>query len=182
VEGDDGALETAAAGELGMGHRFLAGCLGLITVPITVFGSVLALFSWLLSIALSSGAERMLGAAELGVWLGGAIALGSLVLGTVLTAYSVRPLRPLFRDASARGHLDLVGEFATVTTLRVDEGFGQAELDDGSLLQVRAAAPSGLTRGSRALIVDYDRRRGTFRVVPMDGVMGEEWRTLEPPA
>ena len=69
-----------------------------------------------------------------------------------------------------------MGKVCTVITLKVDRTFGQAELDDGGsslLLQARCFKENELTRGSRALIFDYDMKEDIFHVVPFTGALDE---------
>jgi hypothetical protein len=137
--------------------------LGLGGVPVTVMLSILILAAW----SFCLGAMQLLGGSP--GWLLFAAALLSLTIAVPLTSLLVRPLRRFFVTLPATRHRDLLGKVCTITTLRVDERYGQAEIEDGGaglIVQVRANGPSPLARGDRALIFDY--KDEVFHVAPVD--------------
>jgi hypothetical protein len=154
----------------------LVNTFGLGGVPVTIPLSLVVLFAWLLSIAatqfLAGDAAR-----SLGTLASVAVAVVALGLALPLAALSVRPLRRLFVEHGAPEHRRLVGKVCTITTLRVDDRFGQAEIHDGGaglLVAVRCGEPNDLTRGSAALIFDYSDLDGTFQVARLeDGAAGD---------
>jgi hypothetical protein len=86
----------------------------------------------------------------------------------------VRPLAPIFVHTTSRGGRHLIGKACVVRTGRVDDRFGQAELDDGGaglLLHVRCAGENALKKGDEALIIDYDAQRDVYIVEPMKGLL-----------
>ncbi len=179
LDGFDGALDGADGGDVGdadgeSGSGVLA-ALGLAGVPLTVSLSLLIFFAWFLTYA---GME-LFGAWRWGffggVWVAAlvtAVACGGALL---ITALAVRPLRPVFATQTAMHRHELVGKVCTVTTQRVDERFGQAELDDAEgatlLLQVRCPESGYFKRGQKALIYDYEVEKEVFWVSPLDKKM-----------
>lgn len=138
--------------------------LGLGGVPVTVMLSILILVAWIFCVT----AMQLLGGGSPG-WLVAAAALLSLTIAVPLTSLLVRPLRRFFVTLPATRHRDLLGKICTVTTLRVDERYGQAEIEDGGaglLVQVRSNGPVRLARGDRAIIFDY--RDEVFLVAPVE--------------
>lgn len=134
--------------------------LGLKDVPLPVWLSVFVLVGWMLTIL----GVHFLTSGPVGAWAVFAVAA---VLGVVSASAASRPLAPLFKSHPAVEHRALVGRTCTITTLRVDETFGQALVDDGAaglLVQVRCQEPGELERGSQALIFDYDPDEGFFHV------------------
>lgn len=148
-------------------HGGIAGliqALGLGGVPVTVMLSILILLAW----SFCLGAMQLLGGGS-PVWLVLAAALLSLVIAVPLTSLLVRPLRRFFITLPAPRHRDLLGKVCTITTLRVDERYGQAEIEDGGaglIVQVRSNGPVRLARGDRAIIFDY--RDEVFLVAPVE--------------
>jgi hypothetical protein len=142
----------------------LLALVGLGGVPAGISLSLLVLFSWFLTFAgtLAVGARG---------WLaGGALALGAFVGGVAATALCARPLRKVLASRSAPRSREFVGRVCQVTTQRVDEHFGQAEVEGEPLVvQVRCVEANGLTRGSRALIFDYDAEQAVFLISPLEG-------------
>ena len=148
-------------------HGGVAGliqALGLGGVPVTVMLSILILVAW----SFCFGAMQLLSGRS-PVWLVAAAALLSLTIAVPLTSLLVRPLRRFFITLPAPRHRDLLGKVCTITTLRVDERYGQAEIEDGGaglIVQVRSNGPVRLARGDRAIIFDY--RDEVFLVAPVE--------------
>lgn len=149
----------------------LASALRLRDAPVTVILSFFSLFGWLGS----SLAMMSLGGLGLPTWLIGLpVLLVVSVLSLILTSFAVRPVAPLFQTRHAKQHTQLVGRVAVVSTGRVDEGFGQANLEDGGaglIIQVRAAPSLGLAKGDRCLIVDQEG--GIFRIERMTDLLAD---------
>lgn len=159
VDGGDGDYDGGLAG---MWHG-----LGLGGVPVTLSLSLLVLAGWVFCLL----AMDVLGGGTAG-WLAGTTALLCLGVAVPVTALLVRPLRRFFVTHPALDHRSLVGKICTIATLRVDERYGQAEIEDGGaglLIQVRATAPHELRRGDRALIFDY--KGEVFHVAPLGAVL-----------
>jgi hypothetical protein len=162
----------------GDGDTGVLDVLGLGGVPATFALSLLVFLSWILCFVASQalGVEGGLaGAATAALSFGAALPLAGLV---------VRPLRRFFQMDRAVENPSLVGKVCTVTTLRVDERYGQAEIPDGGaglLVQVRSARrDNGLRRGDQAIVYEY--RDEVFWVSPLDRALAEgtarpeEWR------
>ena len=100
-------------------------------------------------------------------------------MAVALTSLATRPLRKLFRMAPVTVSQDLVKQICKLTTLRVDEKFGQAEVDDdgaGLLVQVRCRRKNDMTRGDRAIIYEYDAAREVFWIAPLDKDLSETYK------
>jgi hypothetical protein len=146
--------------------------LGLGGVPVTLTLSVLILAAW----GFCLGALELLGSAG---WTRVAAPLLSLALAVPVTAVLVRPLRRFYATFAAPSHRDLLGKLCTITTLRVDERYGQAEVEDGAaglLVQVRSTDPGRLHRGDRALIFDY--KDEVFYVEPVNQALQRDLEKL----
>lgn len=154
---------------------------GLTGVPTMVALSIPILWGWLFT---ALGSEALKHLMTEGVWfiLGGfLVLLSSLTLAIFLSALIIRPLRRFFVSNEGLRQAEIVGKVCVVKTLHVDEGFGQAEFDDGGaglLIQVRAREGNGLTKGSKALIIGRDEEREAFLVQLYDdsveaSVLGE---------
>ncbi len=171
-EGATEGLAEGAAEGLGEAVGEHHGCLGLAGIPFSIVGSSVVTFAWGFSYF---GMKLFAGL------LGGAIALvglgvGAMVLAVGSTAIALRPMRKMFRIAPVTGRRDLVGRICTITTLRVDDKFGQAEVDDGGvpiLIQARSSRPNSFSRGSRALVFKYDAEKEVFYISPLSEDMAE---------
>ncbi|MGR9053138.1 MAG: ubiquinone biosynthesis protein, partial [Gammaproteobacteria bacterium] len=99
------------------------------------------------------------------------VAAGSavLVLGFVFAIYCTgkitRPLSRLFVTHEARSNNSLVASFCEITSLSVNDKFGQAKVEDGGaglIISVRADTPNNLKKGDRALIYEYDPEKNLY--------------------
>lgn len=154
--------------------------LGLRGVPLTVWLSFFVLIAWVAlllgSVFVAPLLQTVVGS------LGSSLLVGvaGLTLSAVLTSFAVRPVRRLFAAQIAPKNLALVGKVCTVTTMRVDGGFGQAEIEDGGaglLVQVRSVEPNNLTRGSHALVFEYDNDEGVYHITEVEH--GPDLRAME---
>ena len=150
--------------------------LGLKGVPLSIVTGLIALFAWVscyLIVALFSvGAP--------GNWfnlvVGTAAIPASLLVSVLVTAQVVRPLRPLFQalNASAPDKV-LLGATATVRSSRVDEKFGEAQLQiDGAdlIVKIRAPVEKNLKKGDKVVLIEHKKEQNLFWVVPVEEFQG----------
>jgi hypothetical protein len=81
----------------------------------------------------------------------------------------LHPFRGAFHRNPARDRRSLIGKVARVSSLRVDGKFGVARIEDGpDVFEVHVRCPEAnrLGQGSKVLVIDFDPREETFRVVP----------------
>jgi len=167
----EGAAEGAGA------RRGCLSALGVGEVPLAISLSLVVVFGWVLSYGGTALLGRVTQTAAWGLLAALGLGLGSLVVAFGLTAVVLLPLRKALRTPPSLSHHDLVGRPCRLTTGSVDREFGQAEVEveDGSvvLVQVRSFERNELTRGSRALIFDYDPAQGSFQVTPLEGELAD---------
>lgn len=167
LAGADGSAEAAGG--------FLS-ALKLRRVPVTVSFSLFSAFSWLFSCLTMQTAGPALADLSIPTWVLGipAMLIVSFV-ALMVTSLAVRPLGKLFHThVAGKSQTDLVGKVCVVSTGRVDDKFGQANLEDGGaglILQVRARPGNGIKRGDRVLIIGWDEKLGGFNVEPMKDLM-----------
>jgi hypothetical protein len=140
--------------------------LGLAKVPITISMSVILLVCWIISLLAMSYAPGVVGTAS---WVAPAVLPATLIVGLPLAGLLVRPLGGVFEVREGKSNRDYVGHTCTVTTGHVDDGFGQATVEDGGtvlVIPVRCDRPGALARRDRALIIDFDLERQAYLVEP----------------
>lgn len=145
--------------------------LGLASVPITISFSVIVLVCWVASLLGMSYASAAVGG--LAGWLPAVMLLLVIVVGIPVGGLLVRPLGPLFEMNEGKHNLDYVGFTCTITTGRVDDGFGQATVEDGGtvlVIPVRCDKPGALGRGHKAVIIDFDTSREAYVVEPVSSL------------
>lgn len=168
----------AGDGHAGHGHDAdvdgggLFHTLGLTSVPITISLSVIMLLGWIGSLmAMSYGASALGG----GRWVPGVVLLVVVILILPAAGLLVRPLRAIFELKESKRNKDYVGHTCTITTGQVDAEFGQATVEErGTVLviPVRCDRPDVLSRGARALIIDFDPEREAYLVEPTADLAG----------
>lgn len=182
IDGIDGAadaLDGGADGDLDVGDGGFLGLLstvGLRGVPLTFSLSVLILWSWALC-WLGMHYLAPIAPAALPVWLVSLVIFAvSFLVGVLGASVSVRPFQRVFKTHQAPPKLAFIGRPCTITTATVDAKFGQALCEDGGaglVISVRYEGKATLTKGRRALLVDYDPARDVFTVEPLEA-MGDE--------
>ena len=163
----DGDIDGHAHG-LGLGN--IVNALGLGGVPITIVFSALVLFGWVLSMLVTGPLWGSISGGVLGVGMGSLLGLAAFVGAIPLASAATRPLKGLFVVHQAPRRKTFVGRTCTVTTQRVDDHFGQAEIADGGaglLVQVRCNRENELTKDSEAIVFEYDRKREVYLVAPI---------------
>ena len=145
---------------------------GLTGVPFSIVVTLLVLTGWtmctLASIWLMPWVPTLILKLAAGL---GLLAL-CFALSIIVTARLVRPLRGLFVTQYGRSNNELVGQVCVITTGSVDERQGLAEVAQrgaGILIQVWATSPNTLTRGSRAVIAEYDAAQRRYLVHALEG-------------
>jgi hypothetical protein len=89
----------------------------------------------------------------------------SFMLSVFLTGRIVQPLSSLFVTHEACSKQSLIAQSCEITSMTVDEQFGQAKLEDGGaglIISVRAKQPNALTKGHKAMIYDYDAEKNVY--------------------
>jgi len=181
----DGAVADAAdSGDTSDGarHGALSGLLnmmGVRGVPITVVASFVLLWAWVISMV----GTKLLGAAAATFLVGGFLASASVFGSLVLAAISTRPLRKVFVTPTAPSRAALVGKMCIVTSAKVNDTFGRAEIEDGAtgfVAEVRCPQDNQLTRGEKALVYRYDPADGVFFIGPVDDALAEASNVVDP--
>jgi len=138
--------------------------LGVAGIPITIVGGVASIFAWVTSIA----AARVLPDSMV---MSVATLVGSAIAGLALAGLAVRPIRGVFNTPPAASRKEIVGKICTVRSLRVDDMVGTAEVADGGsgfIAEIRCFRENKLTLGSKAIVYDYDTKKGIYHVGPLD--------------
>ncbi len=142
--------------------------LGLAGLPIALTATLVSLFSWFASFLLMS----IIGDRNdtLLIIVGVVVIVVSLVVGVLAASVVSRPVGKVFAAGAGRSRGDLAGQLCVITTLKVTDVFGQAEVADpagGTLLvQVRCNVENDLTAGDQALIFGRDSSADTYLVSP----------------
>jgi hypothetical protein len=157
--------------------------LGFGGVPVTVSVSFVVFLSWLMSLTFALPAKAALGFLP-GVLVSGGLAALCFAVGLMLAGLAVRPLRPMFATHQAPRRAELLGRVCVIASGNVDGKFGQATFEDGGaglVLNVVCDKANQLTRGEKALILNYDAARDAYEVEPVDWLLPQELEHLKDP-
>jgi hypothetical protein len=149
--------------------------LGLGDVPVTISFSLITVLAWVGSLL----AMHYLG---IGGWLTLVVLVVAVVVALPIAALLIRPIAPVFAVQEGKSNADYVGHLCTVTTGRVDNRFGQATVEDGGTvldIAVRCDQPGQLTRGDKALIIEFDAERQAYIVEPSKDMLAGGARGAE---
>ena len=171
----EAAHEAAHEAAVEAGGGVLSALVGLMTAlrlrsaPMTVVLSVLLVYVWLLTFM----GMRWLSPLDFlpPAALGSLVVAASMVSSVLLTSLTVRPLGRLFVTHVHRGQETLVGREIVIMTQTVTARHGQGRLMGGGgelILATRCERENRLTKGDKALIIDYDKDQNVYHVEPMD--------------
>jgi hypothetical protein len=175
--GMEGAEGVEGAGTSGVGVSHAGGVLSslgvlhLRKVPVTVAGSLVVIYGWLVAVLAQVTAGARWTQAGLPGWaFGSAVSVLSLGLAVRFAGWTARPMVPLFAARPASTRDDLMGREAEVTTGRLDAGFGQVLVSDGGAgLLIDARFEGGtLRRGDRVVVTYWDGERNVVQVEPLE--------------
>jgi len=147
------------------------GWLGMSGVPSTISISMLVLLSWLMITPATHYWIAPLSTIWIQVGLGVVILLISFALSVWLTNRLLNPWKRHLSELNSYSQIhgeQLMGKVCTVTTLRVDEKFGQASYQDDNhdlVLSIIADTPNNLSKQSQVLIIDYHAEQHIYQVV-----------------
>jgi hypothetical protein len=186
--GADGLAEGAADGVadgLDASDGLLAAffsSLNLRKAPVTVVASLLVLYAWVINYFGLLFLPQMVEGVPGLVW-SVSVPLVSVVVSLLATSVSIKPIAPMFEVHTSRAQETIVGREVIIHTLSVDARHGQAYYKDGGadlLLKVRCQSKNNLTKGSRALVIDYNKLDHVYFVEPMDQLLGDGGAATRP--
>jgi hypothetical protein len=144
---------------------------GVAGVPITLSFSLLFLFAWTLSLCSDAWLLPWLPEGLVHDIAGVAVLIVSFVFSVYLTGKITRPLSKLFVTHEARSNRSLLAKYCQITSMGVNENFGQAKVEDGGaglIISVRSAVPNDFKLGDSALIYDYDPDKNLYFISKLD--------------
>jgi len=142
--------------------------LGLTGVPVTIIISLLALFGWIICYYLVHFLSSWVPDGLLYYVVGFLGVVFSLYVAAKITSIVVKPLRPLFEKAQQEATKHILGQTAIVRTLRVDNTFGEAFLEDGGaglILKVRTRDDQTFKKGDRVVLLEYQKINNIYYVI-----------------
>ena len=156
----------------------LAGLLlrfGLVGVPVTISISILVLIGWLLCYYIVHFVFPFVSGSFLKFVAGIPVLLATLYVSARITSVLIRPLRPLFEKATQETVKHVLGQTAIVRTSRVDNEFGEVDLEDGGaglILKVRTTGDDRFVKGDKVVIYEKLSEQNIYRVISEEEFLG----------
>lgn len=143
--------------------------LGLDGVPLAVSVLFVDFYAWLFTFFGKKIFTQLFDDVLTGAAMGGLVALVAVIIAIPLAVLSVKPLKRIFATQLGPNKSELTGKTCILTTTKVTETFGQAELEDGSMiLSVRADEPNKFNKGTRLILLGYDEETDRYDVMSED--------------
>lgn len=153
--------DAASSGSDATSANALAGLmlkLGLHGVPLTVVISFLSLLGWLIAYYSMHMLNQWVASGWLHLLLSIAVLVFAVIIGLLMTALVVKPLKGFFIGTDQHVASTLMGRVALVRTSRVDHSFGEASVDDqgaGLIIKIRSTDESVFQYGDRVVLIEY---------------------------
>lgn len=154
-------------------------------VPITIIASVFFFLAW--TVCLLAATYVRPHVPDWSWWVFGLLALaGALVVAYIGTGLTLAPLAKVFSLDNQPKAGDLIGKMVEVTSSEVTPRFGTARYDRPSgedvLLNVCCEAHHRFAKGEQAVVLDYDRATGVYRIAPLPHTRPGFLAEAEPPS
>ncbi|OUR89628.1 DUF1449 domain-containing protein [Gammaproteobacteria bacterium 42_54_T18] len=145
--------------------------LGLSGIPVTIIITLVSLIGWILCYYIVYAFFDWVPEGVLRYLVSLPIIAGCLYVAAVLTAVAVKPFRSLFAKLEQKTEKKVLGQTAIVRTMRVDNGFGEATVEDGGaglIFKVRALGDVTFAKGDRVVLLEYLKENNTYNVISED--------------
>lgn len=147
---------------------------GLDGVPFTIVLSFVSLFGWVTSYIAMSLVAPILSIDLLLYVVGSFVFLFSLYIGSVVSAWVVKPMKPLFVDPVQKSVKDILGQTAVVRSSIVNDQMGEAVCADGGaglIVKVRCVE-SQFVKGDEVVLLSYNDDTQVFQVISPQQFLG----------
>lgn len=142
--------------------------LGLNGVPFAIVISSVALFGWAFSFVAAFFLMPIIPTALLKFIAGIPILIAATYCAAIVTAWLIKPLRPIFLASNQEVQKNILGQPAIVRTGVVDKTFGEAMVEDGGaglIVKVRSYKEEAFQRGDRVVLIEYISTENIYRVI-----------------
>lgn len=142
--------------------------LGLTGVPFTIVITVLVFLAWVMTYFVSVTVLPYVPSLFLNVLVGTVTVIGTFVLAVPVTAKIVSPLRKLAETNRAKSNKDFLGGQCKVTSLTVDDTFGQGKIKTKGtslVVRIRADVPNKIKKGDIVRPIHYDEAGNFYHVL-----------------
>ena len=142
--------------------------LGFTGVPFTIVLTALIFLAWVFSYILSAYLLPLIPTDVLKILVGTAVLIGSFLLAVPITTKIVAPLRKLAVEHTAKSNKDFLGSHIKVTSLTVDESFGQGKIQTTGaslIVSIRCLASEQVKQGDIVRPISFDEQKNVYHVI-----------------
>lgn len=142
--------------------------LGFTGVPFSIVVTVLIFLAWVFSYLVSYFVLPVIPGVLLKIAVGTIGLVGSFILAVPITTKLVAPLRKLALENKAKSNKDFLGSHCQVTSLNVDENFGQGRIQTNGaslIISIRMASPNNIKQGDTVRPISFDEQKNVYQVI-----------------
>ena len=147
---------------------------GLSGIPFTIVLSLILIWSWLGSFFGVRYLLPLIPGDSFKTISAIFLIIAVFIVAIIVTAICVRPFKGKFNSKKATTKVSLIGSTCEISSLNVSESYGQAILEDGGaglILSVRSDIPNEFHKGSKAIIIGYDKNKDVFDIIAENELM-----------
>jgi hypothetical protein len=136
-------------------------------IPITISLSFIILASWVLSFLAVYFIYPVIPQGWIQISVGVWILLLAPVLAATIVSPLLQPLKPIFKKLPEKRAVDLVGQYVTVRSGKVNATFGEAVFQDGGaglILKIRCPDENEIKRGDSVKLFSFDKVTHTYQI------------------
>ena len=143
--------------------------LGLTGVPFSIVISILIFISWVITYLISNYIIVLIPGSIFKFIASSITLIAAFFISVPITVKIISPLKKLSAENKAKTKVDFLGEPCKVTTLTVDETFGQGRINttdgDEIIVSIRADKSLGFKKGDIVRAIDYEAKTNTYQVI-----------------
>ncbi|WP_198263236.1 OB-fold-containig protein [sulfur-oxidizing endosymbiont of Gigantopelta aegis] len=155
--------EIEIPGFVGLMHT-----LGLTGVPFTIVITILVFLAWVFSYIVSAYLIPLIPSSLVQILVATITLVGAFLLAVPITSRIVAPLQKLSQENQAKSNKDFLGSHCTVTSLSVDDTFGQGKIKTRGaslIVRIRAELPNTIKKGDIVRPISYDENDNVYHIV-----------------
>ncbi len=155
--------EIEIPGFVGLMHT-----LGLTGVPFTIVITILVFLAWVFSYIVSAYLIPLIPSNLVQILVATITLVGAFLLAVPITSRIVAPLRKLSQENQAQSNKDFLGSHCAVTSLSVDNSFGQGKIKTQGaslIVRIRAELPNTIKKGDIVRPISYDEKDNVYHIV-----------------
>ncbi|MCJ8313305.1 MAG: hypothetical protein HRU38_14135 [Saccharospirillaceae bacterium] len=159
--------ETDIPGFAGLLHT-----LGLSGVPFTIVLTLIIFLAWTITYLTSIFLTPLIPSSILQFIFSSTTLVGSFIIAVFITGKLIQPLRKLSNENKAKTKIDFLGQPCKVTSLTVDDEFGQGRISsnngDDIIVRIRASKAEGFKKGDIVIAISYNKTNNLYQVISND--------------